>query len=250
MATLQTYTDLITSEHSSKPNYLATIETCCAPFVDIQNVSEVFSQDFDLNTAIGVQLDAIGIRVGISRSILVPLNNLYFSLDVLGLGLDQGWLEGPYDQTNGTYLLDDTTYRQLLTCKILANSWDGTAGTMGTILQQMFPDSNIFVQDNQNMSVYVGMTGTLPSTILQAIFLNGLIPLAPAGVLTEYVVTPVDGSPIFGLDVENEYISGLDVGGLVTTPPLPPTTVIQFVNSQKQPAYWFNNQNQSINWIN
>ncbi|MGC7970039.1 DUF2612 domain-containing protein, partial [Salmonella enterica] len=69
--------------------------------------------DFDLDQAIGVQLDAVGEWVGISRNITVPLAGVYFSFDIAGLGFDQGVWKGPFDPDTGLTTLDDDTYRLL-----------------------------------------------------------------------------------------------------------------------------------------
>jgi hypothetical protein len=65
------------------------------------------------------------------------------------------------------------------------------------------------------MTITFGIAGTQPSAVLRAILSQGLLPLKPEAVHVDgYVMTSEDGTPIFGLDVENSYIAGLDVGAL------------------------------------
>ena len=68
---------------------MGVVATLCQPFVDEQSVLNSLPGKYDLDSAVGVQLDAVGEWVGISRELAVPLSNVYFSLDIAGLGLDQ-----------------------------------------------------------------------------------------------------------------------------------------------------------------
>lgn len=141
MAQLTDYTDLVTSEHSDKPRFMATLSAVAQCFVDLQNGLIDIPDEFDLDNAVGVQLDAVGLWVGISRKVNTPLAGVYFSFDTSGLGFDQGVWQGPFDPTTGVTSLDDDTYRLLLRAKIGANHWDGTLGTSAAILNAIFGGS-------------------------------------------------------------------------------------------------------------
>ena len=141
MAQLTDYTDLVTSEHSDKPRFMATLSAVAQCFVDLQNGLIDIPDEFDLDNAVGVQLDAVGLWVGISRKVNTPLAGVYFSFDTAGLGFDQGVWQGPFDPTTGVTSLDDDTYRLLLRAKIGANHWDGTLGTSAAILNAIFGGS-------------------------------------------------------------------------------------------------------------
>lgn len=216
MADITDYTGLVTSEHKPRPKFMATVAALAQPFVDLQNFYESLPDAFDLDKAIGVQLDAVGMWVGISRKVATPLTNVYFSLDTPGLGLDEGSLKGPFDPDAGITSLDDDTYRLLLRAKIAANSWDGTIPSAAAILNSLFQNITIFIQDNQDMTMTMGISGNLPSAVFLALFTGGYLPLKPAGVLVTRYVTSQSGAPIFGLDVQNQYIAGLDTGALAT----------------------------------
>lgn len=141
MAETSNYTGLITSEHSDKPKYMAMVGAVAQPLVDALNVSQGMPDDFDLDTAIGVQLDQVGLWIGIGRRINTPLTGVYFSFDTVGLGFDQGVWKGPFDPDTGVIELDDETYRLLLRAKIAANHWDGMMETSKPILDAVFnPD--------------------------------------------------------------------------------------------------------------
>ena len=212
MAATVDYQSLITTEHAQQPLYRAVIAALVAGFADTNNVVASMPAGYDVDVAAGVQLDSVGLWVGISRNINVPLINAYFSLDTTGIGFDGGVWRGQYDASTGVISLDDGTYRQLIKTKIGANQWDGTLSNAALILSSLFAGTSVFLVDNQDMSMIVGLSGVLPSALFIAIFKNGLIPLRPSGVLINYTVTTVDGTPIFGFDVQNQYISGFDVG--------------------------------------
>lgn len=213
MDSLSDYLTLITTEHSDKPKYMAMLQAVLGPVVDALNASQQLPADFDLDQAIGAQLDIVGLWVGIGRRVKTPLVGVYFSLDTDGLGFDQGVWKGPFDPDSGIVELDDDTYRILIRAKIGANHWDGTLGASKAILEIVFSgDTRVFIQDNQDMSMTIGVAGERPSAIALALLTGGYIPIKPEGVRVDYyIVTSVDG-PLFGFDVSNEYISGFDQG--------------------------------------
>ncbi|MCY1516756.1 hypothetical protein D9M68_514060 [compost metagenome] len=130
------------------------------------------------------------------------------------MGFNQGSWKGPFDPETGLTLLDDDTYRLVLRAKIGANHWDGTLESSAAILNSIFNgDTYVFIQDNQDMSMTIGVAGTVPSAVFLALLEGGYIPLKPEGVRVNYViVTSVDGVPLFGFDVENQFVAGFDVG--------------------------------------
>lgn len=213
MADINDYTGKITSEHSDKTKFMEMVEAVCQPFVDTNSVTSGLSADFDLDNAVDDQLDTVGLWVGISRNIATPLTGVYFSLDVAGLGFDQGAWKGPFDPDNGITTLDNDTYRTLIRAKIGANRWDGTLPQAKEILDQVFSgDSLVFMQDNQDMSITIGVAGKSPTAIELALLTGGYIPLKPQSVRVAYYIAPTADGPLFGFDVTNEYIAGFDQG--------------------------------------
>ncbi|WP_350029773.1 DUF2612 domain-containing protein [Caballeronia sp. INDeC2] len=85
-------------------------------------------------------------------------------------------------------------------------SWSGS----GTI----YPAGTyVFIQDNGDMSITYGVAGNVPSALFLALLRGGYIPLKPEAVhVNGYYVTSNPGGPLFGFDVENNLISGFDVG--------------------------------------
>jgi len=214
MALVSDYTDLVTSQHADKPKFMAMVSAVTQCFVDQQNVLGSIPPAFDLDDAVGVQLDAVGLWVGIGRQVDTPLTGVYFSFDTEGVGFDQGVWQGPFDPSNGVTTLDDDTYRLLIRARIGANHWDGTLDSAAEILNSIFPpETRVFIQDNCDMSITIGIAGTPPNALFLALLAGGYIPLKPEAVrVNYYIVTSESGAPIFGFDVENELVSGFDVG--------------------------------------
>lgn len=213
MADVTEYTELITSEHSDKPKYMAMVQAVVQPVVDALNVTDSLPAEFDLDLAVGAQLDVVGQWVGIGRRVNTPLEGVYFSLDIEMLGFDQGVWKGPYDPDVGVTVLDDDSYRLVLKAKISSNHWDGTFGATKAIMDQIFGDAtHVFIEDNQDMSMTVGVAGMRPPPIRLALLTEGYISVKPEGVRVKYYLTTTEDGPLFGFDINNVYIAGFDQG--------------------------------------
>lgn len=220
MADSDTYLDLITSYHRGKPRFREMIQGIVDPVVAQQNFLEHLPQDFDLDQAIGVQLDQVGEWVGRTRFVKIPIAGAWFTFDSAFLGFDRGvWYEPQYDTPAGITRMDDETYRTLLRAKIAANNWDGTLPDAKRALEILFPsgETQIILVDNQDMSITFGVSGVIPSALFIALLSDGYLPLKPETVLANYLITTVDG-PLFGFDVQNEFISGFDTGAWGAAP--------------------------------
>lgn len=252
---LETYLGRITPWQSGRPRFVATVAGTLAPFVAASVVIASIPAAYDLDTAVGVQLDVTGAWIGRDRNVRLPIPAAYFSIDVAGLGLDEGSLKGLYDGQSGIYQLDDDTYRRLLRANILARRWDGTVPGAQAAFDAFFvdPATHVFVQDNAqvpypvaffsidtagagldeaaiytgeqsanvgsvDVSMTIGVSGKIPPPLYLGLMAQGAIPIKPGGVQTSYAVTSVDGAPLFGIDVENEFVSGLDVGAMGVDP--------------------------------
>lgn len=213
---MEDYISLITSEHRSKPKFSAMVKAVTDTFGGTYDFLEALPQQFDIDTAVGTQLDIIGLWVGLSRKIKTPLQ-VYFSFDVDGLGFDQGNIQGPFDPDTGLVSMDDETYRVMLKARIGANTWNGTTPVLIDIYALVFDGTNtaVFIVDNQDMSVDFYAAGAEPSALMIELLKGGYFPLKPSGVrINNYTKSSVIGAPTFGFDIENEYISGFDVGAI------------------------------------
>jgi hypothetical protein len=209
------YTALVTSEHNQRPKFMAWLATLVQTFSDQISLLLVMPSLFDLDYAVGVQLDATGEWIGQSRWIKVPLQ-IYFTWDDDGtLGWDAGVWYTPFDATEGLYRLPDDQYRLVLKAKVGSNQWDGTIPQAYEIYHTLFAGTGttIAIQDNQNMSMSVIVLGDVPNAVNEAILTSGLLDLRPSAVKVEgYYFPTVRDAPYFGFDIENDSISGWDSG--------------------------------------
>ncbi|MBJ9021165.1 DUF2612 domain-containing protein, partial [Citrobacter farmeri] len=128
------YTGLITNYHATKPKFFDHIDLSTRPLIDISTATRGLVSAFDIDTAVGVQLDILGLWIGRSRIVSQPISGVYFSLDIDGLGFDQSVWQGPYDPDSGYTTLSDETYRIILKAKIAINNWDGRNDSLPPIL--------------------------------------------------------------------------------------------------------------------
>jgi hypothetical protein len=209
------YVALVTSEHADKPKFNALLAMLLQPIADIIALLESIPGAFDLDDAIGAQLDIIGLWVGVSRNVTVPLANVFFSLDSPTLGLNQGTLLGRFDPTTGLLTLPDDNYLTLLRAVIASNHWDGTIPGAYKVWNTLFAGTGftILIQDGNDMSFILALTGPVPDAVTLALFTGGQLALKPATIRISAFITPsVANAPYFGIGVENTAIAGLDNG--------------------------------------
>lgn len=217
------YTELITNYHATKPKFFDHINLSTRPLIDITTATRGLVSAFDIDTAVGVQLDILGLWIGRSRIVSQPISGVYFSLDIDGLGFDQGVWQGPYDPDSGYTTLSDETYRIILKAKITINNWDGRNDSLPPILDAALEGSGLKMQivDNQDMTISIWV---FPETDISNVSLEliaairqGYLTVKAAGVWggsieIPAVETPSEGNRFFGFDMDNEYIAGFDDG--------------------------------------
>ena len=216
-ASITKYTDLVTSEFQSSPNYLSMVGVTCQPFGDVGMVYGAMPGLFDLDIAVGQQLDYIGQWVGISRELTEPIPGVYFSLDTVGLGFDEGVWLGPYDPASGLVSLPDDYYRVVLAARIVNNAWKADIPSAYQLLNNVFSPLGyqLLIVDNGDLSMDLLLSGTTAgiTPLATALLTGGFFDVRPIGVEISY---GYGVAPLFGLDTENSLISGFDVGSWTT----------------------------------
>jgi|SRR3974390_1429826 len=176
------YKDLFTSEYKLAVNFNLWIQAVLDILQDISNCLYLMDYNFDLDYAKGAQLDILGQIVGVSRVV-------------------------PFVPTGGgSQTLDDDTYRLLIKATIGNNMWDGTINSLYPLWKTLFPGGNIVIQDNQDMTANIILTGSF-SPIIQDLITNGMIVPRPETVAYNYNFGLL---PIFGFDRNDTYIAGFD----------------------------------------
>lgn len=208
------YTALIAGYHVDKPLFTEWIYALTQPLQVARDRLAQMQQDFDVDTAVGAQLDAVGARVGMSRTLPVTLTGVYFALDdVDGIGLDLGVWKGQYDPDDGTVTMGDGTYRAAIKAKIAANNWDGTMGSLPAFFDAIFSAFGVSgkvidLRDYQTMTVAINLTQSTTPPIVWELISRRIIDIVAAGV----GLTITDNNPWFGLDYDTASVKGLDGG--------------------------------------
>lgn len=209
--TTQDYLNLITSAFQNKPKFTAVVSLVTALPVQIQSQLALLTTAYDIDTASGVQLDQIGQWVGISRNISIPISGVYFTFD--GSDYTVGWDYGtwqPASKPTQVTSLPDDAYRTLIRTKIAANHWDGTTPGAYLIWDQIFTNTTILIQDNQDMTYDLAVVGGIIDSLTLALLTGGYIPLKPEGIKIAAYYVSVDSNPVFGWDVDSATLGGWD----------------------------------------
>jgi hypothetical protein len=176
--------------YNRKPKFSAWVNLLTTPFAQMTYLANNLYQVFCVATAEGVQLDAVGLWVGVSRNILTPIGAVFLTFNVEGLGFNQGVFLGPFEPDQGVVTLDDAHYRFLIYARIAANNWDGTGETAQAAFNLAFTGQGVTVsvQDNADSTATVTVTGNV-SVLQQQLILGGYIPLKPTSITINYVFT-------------------------------------------------------------
>lgn len=171
---LNFYLDLVTSEHSTKPKYMAWLSVLLTPLIDAIKLNEDVKKAFDLNTAIGAQLNIIG-----------------------------KWLEQPrqvdFQPTDGSSsVLNDNYYRTVLKTKVVKNQWKGTISNFYSFWNVLFKGQplQIYLVDNQDMEPVAIIWSSSVDQMMQDLIANNYIVPKPAGL--GLTVRRIDSDTTFG----------------------------------------------------
>lgn len=161
---LQTYyANLLILQYRSKPKAFATIRAVAKAAI-INQIPLAVQDAFNLDTAIGVQLDVLGKYAGVTR------NGYDFS---------------------GPVTLDDENFRQLIKIQIIQNSSGSSLADIDNLLEIFF-ENVIFVFDHKDMRMSYYIDSNEVSTELAEFFVMGGFLPRPMGVqLSAIIYAPV-----------------------------------------------------------
>lgn len=180
------YTDLIPSANAIRTKFMASVLAIICPLAENIDTLATMPGIFDIETAVGDQLDKVGEWIGPPRTLT--------------------------QEVDGVTVLDDDHYRLFLKACILRNHWDGTIPNAYEIWAQLNTGYDIIIIDGQNMTMAFGLTGGTPDSLTLALLQSGYLTPRPMGVLSLGTFTEL---PLFGLDFDDDFISGFDVGHIV-----------------------------------
>ncbi len=160
---------------------------------------------FNVDTAIGAQLDIIGKYVGVPRNIGLPVARPYFGFYDIGAS-DQnpnGFADSTAPAVNAQAIffqayfqgaedtaLSDEAYRLIIKLKIILNQNDGTLSSIQTFLNDFLPGL-FLLTDNADMTLTYNLLS--PPPVAEPV-LERYLP-KPAGVAVNFVYPTSSASP-------------------------------------------------------
>jgi hypothetical protein len=187
------YVNLLIIQYNNKPNARATIDAfvkqAVADLIEIQ-----VRDGFDMDTAIGYQLDVLGKYVDVRRTINgLDIARDYFALppygdpnadDYVGFAIYGGTIPTGffrlYSDVNSSYAMKDNEMRDLIKLKVRQHKSDHSLQDIDDIMDEFF-GADVTITDNGDMTVTYaftpGLTYNLP---IIAVYTNALP--KPAGV--------------------------------------------------------------------
>ena len=180
------YKTLITSEHRIQPKFMMWLTAATDMIEDVQKFLGSLYLQYDLDRAVGAQLDNIGERLGMPRRL-------------------------PFQPSNGVSpIMPDSNYRLVLRAVIAESHFDGKIPSLYDLFQTVLGDTGLYfvVIDNQDMSVSVIVYGQTDSLIKDELEYGLIVPKSE-GVAISINVT---ANKIFAWGLNNDIFSGWGTG--------------------------------------
>lgn len=193
------YAGLLAIQWRTLPRATATMQILAK-----QAIADLFTAElqdaFDLNTAVGAQLDILGKYIGVSRNSNNGAGASFFTYEgYSGGGSPNGYNDYSSSTLNGflfdsydgsdlpTTAFNDTQYRFVLGLQIALNNFDGTLAYIQQFLHDFFP-GEILVVDNLDMSLTYNVQPGV-SLPIDASVLENFLPVPMGCGITINVVT-------------------------------------------------------------
>lgn len=187
------YANLLIMQYRDKPKALATMKaiTNCATCDDL---FPALRRCFDLDTAVGAQLDVVGRIVGVSRNVYgLDLENTYLKLRRYD-GSDSGTKLTRYAdgrtyvrlrryKVDASFQLTDDEYRLIIRLKIICNSFARLTKNIVDKVYEIF-GSGVTVTANKDMSYTWTVNDSQYSRIITIANFVGVLPRPAACSIT------------------------------------------------------------------
>lgn len=186
--TTEQYAQMVSENNYLREKFNLLFRSVLRPGVNLSSVLQSFDLAFDISNAAGAQLDMIGLIVGVNRTLTkLP--------------------------TTGSRDMDDEEMRTMIRMKIAQNTWDGTNKGATDTYNEIFGDSFLFTQvDNQDMTVSIVCDGEISTRQVEILTYTRNL-LVPSGV--SFTLT-VNGEEI-DISMESDaVVSGTLNSGFVT----------------------------------
>lgn len=195
---MQNWTETLLSQYANSPTLYSIINSLNYAIDPASDIANLYSNTWNVKTAVGKGLDNIGAIVGVNRYLQVAVTPTYFGFHEAYTIPTQATGVQPFGQApmfngplaNQTYTLGDSDYRTLIMAKAAANISNLTAQNINKILNSIYSGSGrVYVQDTGSMQQrYV--FEFQPTPVQLAIITNAAVIPRPAGVKTYALIYP------------------------------------------------------------
>jgi hypothetical protein len=201
-ALIDYYTNLLIIQYHNKPKARATIEAMITEGM-IYDLAILVRDGFNLETAVGAQLDIIGKYVGVNRVVTgTAFTRSYYGyaeygdvtpfafnpMIVYGAAIPDVQFRNYKESSQSLYALTDEEMRAMIKLAIVRNNSNASVRDIDNLLYALF-GSDVYFLDRQNMTIVSYMLGDKYSRVFQIAKSSGLLP-NPAGVGTVITVVP------------------------------------------------------------
>jgi hypothetical protein len=231
---LNYYSNLLIIQYHDLSKAVATIKALCSVLTPINTTTgNLLINDirdaFNIDTAVGVQLDIIGEYVGVDRfwqGLSLTNGNYFGYIDAYNSDIsrvyDCGYTDAYSNPLTGSPYLDadsilsitnklnDDDYRQLIRLKILQNTSNHSWASLVNGLYAIFGDSVYISTCNNGKMSY--LTPSTTPMLIQAMVAKGILP-RPMGITISGLIPSLPISTFGYIDAYNPNISNVPICG-------------------------------------
>lgn len=149
---VKSYLDLLIFQYQDKPKIRAELELLVGKFEDVKKLDDSLPIAFDIDKAVGKQLDVIGRIVGLPRKTDNVIPKVYFGFydeNSNAVGFGDGAFYTFESEQYSDLELNDTDYRFFLKAKISINFMKNNIHKINDIISFLF-SNNAYVEDNRD----------------------------------------------------------------------------------------------------
>lgn len=206
MSLVDEYTLLLIKQYWEKPKAKAEIQAKASGWQRTADLFQSFETAYDLDTAVGKQLDVLGKIVGIPRLVPAVIPRIFFGFDNnpnskgfadrFNISVEGAPFSGRFQPQYTSQELDDNQYRRLIRVKVALNVTSVYIASderisIQDVINQAFR-GRAYVVDNQDMSLTLYVTPSVPDEELRLIRRLELLP-KPQGVRYSFVILAEPG---------------------------------------------------------
>lgn len=200
--------EYVPSQYREKDKFITFCKIFLIGLILIGDRIDSLANKYNIDEAVGKQLDDLGAWFGVSRTISIPIPNPFFEWG------NQNYLKGwgyapwkqPQDTIEGLTTLPDEAFRAFIKSRIALNKWDGSMDQLNELLGDLIVGNKLIIKDNCDMSMDYLFFGNFINPVMRAIIKNNYILVKPAGVYVN-TVKYVENKA-FAWGINNNYFGG------------------------------------------